>query len=492
VKLRSPAPAPDGNSQTSSAQAKLKSGAVVLFLTAHAILGPLMKLSSMVGTVHALATGFVGIYLVLTTRQIATVACVAAYIASAEVLWRMTKAQVFWEFGKYSICVILLLAIVRFAKTKHMGIPIAYFLLLIPSAVLTCIVLDPSEAKERISFNLSGPCSLAVCACFFMGLRLTQEQYLRLLTLMIGPLVGLSSLVLYGTVTATTLEFAHNDRGVNIITSGGFGPNQVSAMLGLGTVLAFLIVMNQRTTLKLKCLMFCTMLLFAAQSALTFSRTGIYLAGGAIVVAAFYLWRDRQMRFKLVMVFAFSILVATVFVIPFLRDLTGGVLSERFKDTDPTGRDLILKADLYTFLHHPVFGVGIGMAATYRQIFFSRAIEAHTEFSRLLAEHGVFGLFALVLLFWMAWTALRQAQTPGAKAIAATAIGWSFLFMLSSGMRLVAPSFLFGLAFARIYPNPALKPGPLNNRKNLRAKYFRRTPNRRLPTPIASIPNSYS
>jgi hypothetical protein len=89
----------------------------------------------------------------------------------------------------------------------------------------------------------------------------------------------------------------------------------------------------------------------------------------------------------------------------------------------------------------------------------------------------VFGLVALVLLLWMAWTALRQAQTPGAKAIVATAIGWSFLFMATSGMRLVAPSFLFGLAFARIYPNLALKPGPLKNRKNLRTKYFRRTPN---------------
>jgi hypothetical protein len=70
-------------------------------------------------------------------------------------------------------------------------------------------------------------------------------------------------------------------------------------MLGLGTVLAFLIAVNETSTLKLKCLMFGSMLLFATQSALTFSRTGIYLAGGAIVFAAFYLWRDRQMRFKL-------------------------------------------------------------------------------------------------------------------------------------------------------------------------------------------------
>jgi len=492
VKRKSPAPEPDGNSRTPSASAKLKFGAVVLFLAAHVILGPLMKLSSTVGTVHALATAFVGIFLVLTTRQITTVACVGAYIAGAEVLWRISKAQVFWEFGKYSTSLIFLLAIVRFAKMKHTAIPIAFFLLLIPSAVLTCIGLDLADAKERISFNLSGPFSLAVCACFFIGLRLTQEQHLRLLTTMIGPLIGLSSLVLYCTATATTLEFAGNARGVNMTTSGGFGPNQVSAMLGLGTVLAFLIAVNETSTLKLKCLMFGSMLLFATQSALTFSRTGIYLAGGAIVLAAFYLWRDRQMRFKLGLLFACSILLATLFVIPFLNNFTEGVLSERFKDTDPTGRDLILKADLYTFLHHPVFGVGIGMAATYRRLFFSRAIEAHTEFSRLLAEHGVFGLVALVLLLWMAWTALRQAQTPGAKAIVATAIGWSFLFMATSGMRLVAPSFLFGLAFARIYPNPALKPGLLKNRKNLRAKYFRPTPNHKLPTPIASTPNSYS
>jgi O-antigen ligase len=307
---------------------------------------------------------------------------------------------------------------------------------------------------------------------------------------MIGPLIGLSSLVLYCTVTATTLEFAA--RLANLTTSGGFGPNQVSAMFGLGTVLAFLILVNKTATLKLKCLMFCVMLPFATQSALTFSRTGVYLAVGAILLGSFYLWRDRRMRFKLGLVLAFSILLATLFVIPFLNHFTGGVLSERFSDTDPTGRDLIFKADLYTFVHHPLFGVGIGMAATYRTIYFSRAIEAHTEFSRLLAEHGVFGLFALVLLLWMAWTALRQAQTPGAKAIVATAIGWSFLFMATTGMRLLAPSFLFGLAFARIDPNLAPKPVLLKQMKRLRTKYLRRTPSLKSPTPITSTSTGYS
>ena len=491
MRPRSPAPALDGHSRT-SAQANLKFGAVVLFLSAHAILGPLMKLSSTVGTIHALATAFVGIFLVLTTRQISTVVCVCAYIAGAEVMWRISRAQVFWEFGKYSTALIFLLAIVRFARTKHIAIPLTFFLLLIPSAVLTCIGLDMSDAKERISFNLSGPFSLAVCACFFLGLRLTRQQHLRLLTALIGPLLGLSFLVLYCTATATTLEFAANARGVNMTTSGGFGPNQVSAMLGLGTVLAFLVVVNQTTTLKLKGLMFCAMLLFATQSALTFSRTGVYLAGGTIVLGSVFLWRDRQMRFKLGLVLAFSVLMATLFLIPFLNHFTGGVFSERFKDTDPTGRDLILKADLYTFVHHPLFGVGIGMAATYRQIYFSRAIEAHTEFSRLLAEHGVFGLFALILLLWMAWTALRQAQTPGAKAIVATVVGWSFLFMATSGMRLVAPSFLFGLAFARIHPTLALKHSPLRKLKKLRTKYLRRMPTLKSPTPIVSAPNSYT
>ncbi|MEO8429264.1 MAG: O-antigen ligase family protein [Verrucomicrobiota bacterium] len=491
MKFRSLAPAPDDNPRTPPAQARLKFWAVVLFLAAHAILGPLMKLSSTVGTVHALATVFVGIFLALTTRQIATVACVGAYIVGSEVFWRISKAQVFWEIGKYSTSMIFLVAIVRFAKTKHIAIPVAFFLLLIPSAVPSFIGLDLSEAKERISFNLSGPFSLAVCACFFIDLRFTREQHLRLLITMIGPLIGLSSLVLYSTATASTLEFTGNARGVNLTTSGGFGPNQVSAMLGLGTVLAFLIALNQTTTLKLKCLMFCAMLLFATQSALTFSRTGIYLAGGAILLAAFYLWRDPRMRFTLGIMLAASILAATLFVVPFLNHFTGGVLSERFKDTDPTGRDLILKADLYTFLQHPVFGVGVGMAATYRQLFFSRAIEAHTEFSRLLAEHGVFGLFALVLMFSMAWTAMRQVRSPGAKAIVATTLGWSFLFMATSGMRLLAPSFLFGLAFARIHPNLALKPSPLKNMKKLRRKHLRRTPNLKSPTPIVSTPISY-
>jgi uncharacterized membrane protein YGL010W len=81
---------------------------------------------------------------------------------------------------------------------------------------------------------------------------------------------------------------------------------------------------------------------------------------------------------------------------------------------------------------------------------------SHTEFSRLLAEHGLFGLGALLLLALMTAQRFRQAQTPVSRAMVLSMMGWSLLFMAHSAMRLAAPAFLFGLAFV----NPLFRRPP--------------------------------
>jgi len=47
---------------------------------------------------------------------------------------------------------------------------------------------------------------------------------------------------------------------------------------------------------------------------------------------------------------------------------------------------------------------------------------------------------------------VRRAPNARSKAVAASTIGWSFLFMSNVAMRLVAPSFLFGLTFVKFLP----------------------------------------
>jgi hypothetical protein len=74
---------------------------------------------------------------------------------------------------------------------------------------------------------------------------------------------------------------------------------------------------------------------------------------------------------------------------------------------------------------------------------------AHTEYSRMLAEHGLLGLMALGLMGWMAYRNVWYAPTRLDKAFAAAMLAYSLLSMLVDGMRLSAAGFAFGLSGTR-------------------------------------------
>jgi hypothetical protein len=123
---------------------------------------------------------------------------------------------------------------------------------------------------------------------------------------------------------------------------------------------------------------------------------------------------------------------------------------QRFKNPDLTGRDSIAEAELRLFLQKPVLGNGVGMSMYNRAAMtHAEAPAAHTEYTRLLAEHGLLGAAALAILLVMTGQALLKAPGPWAKAVVAALAVWSFLFMAVASMRLVAPAFLLGLIHAR-------------------------------------------
>ena len=90
--------------------------------------------------------------------------------------------------------------------------------------------------------------------------------------------------------------------------------------------------------------------------------------------------------------------------------ITDGVLSQRYGlgqtsfgekfILDLTGRALIYEIDLNIFFDHILTGVGPGQAKDLRQVYgYGKRVAAHTEYSRMLAEHGILGLFSLFILF---------------------------------------------------------------------------------------------
>jgi O-Antigen ligase len=416
---------------------------VGMVFAVHAVLGVLMFKSTTIATAHALIVPLAGGIWILSKQHLERAACVGAYIAGAEVLWRMTEAQVFWEFGKYAIAGLFILALLRSGRAKWAILPLAYFLVLLPSVYLTLERFAFSYARSRLSFNLSGPFALMVCMWLFSNLKVRVEHLYKILVAFIAPVIGIASITALTTYSLSEISKADvSDK----VTSGGFGPNQVSAALGLGVLFAIFFLLNPKSGIALKVVMFLVVVVLGVQSALTFSRGGLYMAALGTILASFYLMRKPGARIRIVAVIGAIVLVGNFFLLPRLDAFTGGALSTRFMNTSSTGRDKIVMIDLDIWRNNLILGVGPGVAMLHRYRAY-KWIAAHTEFSRLLAEHGVFGLVAIALLIAMAVQAMRRANTVMGKALAAAMIGWTFLFLLVDGMRMAAPSLTFGLSW---------------------------------------------
>lgn len=428
---------------------------LLAFLLAHVALALWMDDHPEVSTAHALAVLAVSLWWFLVSDSVPRMAGAAAYIMGAEVLWRMTEARVFWETAKFAIAGLFLIAVLRRRRKRIPGLAVLYFALLAPAAVLTLRATTMVEAREHLSFNLSGPLTLTMSVLFFYGMGLTAQQFQRLLLIPLGPLAGVAGIALSRTLRAGFIEFIQES---NVVLSGGFGPNQVSAMLGLGAFLAMFFLLQDGLRLTHRLAAFVVMSILLIQSVLTFSRGGVMGAAGAAALATFYLVRDRRIRGRILQLAPVMVAVSVYWVIPRLDAFTGGALRQRYQDADLGQRASLLREELRIWKANPIFGVGPGMA-TLEQPSSRISIAAHTEFSRALAEHGLMGLGALLALALLAVQRFQTARSPAAKAMVVSMFGWSFLYMVHSAMRLAAPGFLFGLAFANPvfrWPAPAL------------------------------------
>ncbi len=398
-----------------------------------------------IATGHALLTFSLGVIWALSGQRVERVIYVAAYITGAEVLWRMTEANVYWEFGKYSVVAILLLSILRQRWSGPSPGPLAYFIFLLPSSLLTWFGLPLGEAREQVSFNLSGPLALMIGAWFFSQASLRREQFHSLLLSLMAPVVGIGAIALSSTITLPRPFFGLSS---NILTSGGFGPNQVSAALGLGALGAFLfILLDTKASRGAKALLFMLMIILLTQSALTFSRGGVYLALASGLVATFFLAQDRAHRRTILVLGLLLVALLNYFLLPLLDNLTQGQFLLRFTDLDPTGRDQIAIADLLIWREHFWFGVGPGLSNPLHQILF-RSSAAHTEYTRALSEHGIMGLLSLLIFFAIGIRAFFRSKPNRDRAIVASLLIWTLFYLTGNAMRLVAPAFLYGLALS--------------------------------------------
>lgn len=414
------------------------------FLAAHVPLAVLLMVVPGLSLLHSLAAVAVGLWWASAPATRHRTLLAAAYVAGGDVLWRMTGGAVFYEFGKYAVIVLLLAHLVsaRLRPTPLGRVAVVSFLLLIPSIALTVAEVGAVAARGEVSFNLSGPLALAVAALALSATDPARVPLRRLLVYLLAPVVGIGAIAGRATLAADEIYFTEES---NFVTSGGFGPNQVSALLGLGAVLAVLLALHTTTRVWRWCFLGLAMVLLT-QAVLTFSRGGVLNALICLAILGLHTLPNRRLRIGFALGALATLAVASELVLPALDRFTGGALEARYSDVDPGLRQRLAEKELEIWRENPILGVGPGMAKYRRELAFGKRIAAHTEYTRLLSEHGILGAGALVILLALAVTAYLRAPTALARGWVAVFAGWPLLEMSHAAMRVSVISFAFGLA----------------------------------------------
>src|SRR4051794_21569668 len=115
-------PAQKTNEASTFGFSKSEATLALAFVALHIGLAVAMRAQPAIATAHALATISVGLVYAVTTKRLRNLGVIAGYLAGCEVLWRMTGASVFWEFGKYSIAAVLLVGVLRAGSRRNRGL----------------------------------------------------------------------------------------------------------------------------------------------------------------------------------------------------------------------------------------------------------------------------------------------------------------------------------------------------------------------------------
>ncbi len=431
--------------------------AVVLFVLGHGLLGIALTYSSLLATAVAAGTLVCALGLAAFSKRIELAVAAAVYVGSSDVLWRMTYAKVPWESGKYAFSLILVIVLARFVRPMQRSfVPLLYLFVLLPSCAIAVWQLGPGLARSEVAATLAGPVSLGIAVLAFRQFIATENETRRLLWAVIGPAVAVSAIATKATLQAGTIRFTGES---NFVTSGGYGPNQVSNILGAGAVCCLLVALSQ-SPVRIRVMALVVGTWLVGQALLTLSRGGVwgFVAAGVCIGLAGLLTSGTRSR---VLTIGVVVVLAAVLVYSWVNLFTAGSLANRYADQSSTNRSDIARGDLALFAENPLFGVGPGVSKFVRTGVVEADGSTHTEYSRLLAEHGVFGVVALALLVVMFVQALRATTTTWNRFITAGTGIYALFTMSHSATRIAVVAVMFGLASLRVERSDATAPVPV-------------------------------
>ncbi|PZX92439.1 O-antigen ligase domain-containing protein [Flavobacterium aquariorum] len=434
---------------------------LVLF---HTFLGGLIFVMPFISKIYTLVIFVFGIYYIVKNSNKNNEALViSAYVISVEVLLRMTDGVLLNEFGKYSILIFMFLGMIYSGFSNKAIIYWLFLLLLIPGIILSAITSNfETDIRKAIAFNISGPVCLGISSIYCYQRKITFDRLKGVITAFSLPLVAI---VIYLYLYTPSVRDVVTGTQSNFETSGGFGPNQVSTILGLGIFIFFVQLLLNSNSRMLQVINAGLVLVIAFRGIVTFSRGGVLTAVVMIFLLLIIMYFQANFNTKpkigLIIIMSF---LAGLGVWGYSSIQTGGLINKRYANQDArgrekksqlSGREMLITSELQMFFDNPILGVGVGRNKEIREKETGIVAASHNEITRMLAEHGSLGLIDLVLLFC---TPLILFANNRQNIFALSFLVFWLLTINHAAMRLAAPAFVYALSLLKVYTveKPAL------------------------------------
>lgn len=381
------------------------------------------------------------------------------YVVGLEILFRMRSDGAMYDLGKYSVIYFCILSF-GFIRINLKAWP--YFLILllfIPGIVLTVnTFFFEIDVRKKIMFNLLGPFSLVFASLYAYNKPISLNRLNECLFAASGPLISILALIIVFTPSNKAEVFESTSS--NFVTSGGFGPNQMSVILGLGVFIFFVQFFFNTKEKIFSYISLFLFFLFAYRGIITFSRGGMLTALVMVLVFCYMVFKllNKQARSKFLGVFSLLLILA-IGAWFYSSYQTGGLIDKRYSNQDAagrlkesrmSGREDIMETDLNFFYENPVFGVGPGIGGMMRGEDGLQGVQAHSEPTRLLAEHGSFGLIVLLLLIFVPIIKYFRFRLYHHIYFFPFLIFWG-LTINHAATRIVAPGVLYALTLLNVF-----------------------------------------
>ena len=431
----------------------------LLFICIHLVIGFIATILP-IGKIYTLLIIVTGIIIILITRNKNEEALyLLSYLVGAEIFIRTINGAILYETGKYGLILFSLLGIFLGPIKGKISISLLIYILLLSIGIMFTQLPPGESIRKAIAFNLSGPISLAIFALYCNFRHITIKELNQLLFFVLLPIFSMISLVYFKTPSLEDLVFTTSS---NFDTSGGFGPNQVSTMIGVGTFIIAIFIILRVQLSKYLFLDIIFLAYFTYRGLLTFSRGGMLTAGVALVAFIGCIVLHKRLTFKKLFLYTSVSFALFIGVWLYTTNITGGLISNRYagknakgvqKKDASAGRGAIFEAQLESFYKSPFFGIGVGNGKYKRmETNLKYTAAAHNEISRLLEEQGILGFIALLILLFKPLVNIYFGTMYQRSFLISFYVFW-FLTINHSAMRLAFPGFIYGLSLIKITNN---------------------------------------